>query len=155
LGGAARPWLFGYFYNEGWNENPEWNCNPDAAQCYHGMVSHSAPHPTIAGETVMDVGASDAAVEDPASTIALFDASNNCAQETTSGDAAAFRYPRDTDVLITTRNATPVMSGCFIGTDKRGRVRKRHSEGFNSAFADGHSKWMRKSTPNMWTRYAD
>jgi prepilin-type N-terminal cleavage/methylation domain-containing protein/prepilin-type processing-associated H-X9-DG protein len=155
LGGAARPWQMGYFMNEGWNDRPEWNCNAAAAQCYHGVVSHSAAHPTIAGETVMDVGAADAQIEDHATTIALFDASNNCAAETTSGDAAAFRYPRDTDVETTTRNATREVSGCYVGTEKRGRVRKRHNDGFNAAFADGHSKFMRKSTPNMWTRYAD
>lgn len=32
------------------------------------------------------------------------------------------------------------------------RVSKRHHDGFNMAFCDGHVKWLRQSTPAMWTR---
>jgi prepilin-type N-terminal cleavage/methylation domain-containing protein/prepilin-type processing-associated H-X9-DG protein len=159
LGGFARPWPMSYLYNEGWADTPVWNCDPNNPPyaCYHGMVSHSAPHPTIAGETVLDVGASDAQIEDHATTIALFDGSAQCGGDSdVRGDAAAFRYPRDTDVQVTTREPNVVTTnGCFVNGEKWGRVRKRHNQGFNSVFADGHSKWMRKSTPNMWTRYAD
>jgi len=31
------------------------------------------------------------------------------------------------------------------------RVAKRHNEGFNTAFVDGHSKWLKQSEPGMWT----
>ena len=160
LGGVARPWALSYYMNEGWNDRTEWGCNPALANCYHGFVSHSAPHPTIADETIMDVGASDAQIEDHATTIALVDATAagnpDCGRDThTSGDAAMFRYPRDTDVEITTRNTTPEISGCYRNGEKVGRVSKRHNRTFNTIFADGHAKALRKSLPSMWTRYAD
>jgi len=31
------------------------------------------------------------------------------------------------------------------------RVALRHNDGFNSTFCDGHSKWLKKSLPGMWT----
>jgi len=31
------------------------------------------------------------------------------------------------------------------------RVAKRHNDGFNMAFCDGHSKWLKQSLPGMWT----
>jgi prepilin-type N-terminal cleavage/methylation domain-containing protein/prepilin-type processing-associated H-X9-DG protein len=156
LGSPARPWPMAYLMNEGWNENAEWQCDAANNACYHGFVARSTPHPTIAGETVLDEGAADAEIEDHATTIALFDGSAQCGGDTdVRGDAAAFRNPRDTDLQITTRNATIVGGGCFINGEKFGRVRKRHNDGFNSVFADGHSKWMKRSLPHMWTRYTD
>ena len=35
------------------------------------------------------------------------------------------------------------------------RVAKRHNDGFNAAFVDGHCTWLKKSTPSMWTRCSD
>ena len=31
------------------------------------------------------------------------------------------------------------------------RVAKRHNDGFNCAFSDGHAKWLKQSRPGMWT----
>lgn len=31
------------------------------------------------------------------------------------------------------------------------RVAKRHNDGFNVSFCDGHSKWLNQSLPGMWT----
>jgi len=31
------------------------------------------------------------------------------------------------------------------------RVAKRHNDGFNMVFCDGHAKWLKQSTAGMWT----
>ena len=36
-----------------------------------------------------------------------------------------------------------------------GNIEKRHNNGSNWLFADGHTKWLGKSMPNMWTIAAD
>jgi prepilin-type N-terminal cleavage/methylation domain-containing protein/prepilin-type processing-associated H-X9-DG protein len=155
LGTTARPWPLGYMYNEGYNDNPEWCSDSTGLTCYHGMLAGSTYIPAI-DDTVLDYGAADAAVEDPAGTIAFADGSPSCGLVSSpSSTAAIFRYPRDTDVTTTTRGGDYTGSGCYVGGEKWGRVSKRHTGGFNNAFADGHSKFLRKSTPNMWTRYAD
>jgi len=41
-----------------------------------------------------------------------------------------------------------------LGTGSYVRVALRHMDGFNCAFADGHVKWLRQSTPGMWTTLA-
>lgn len=47
-------------------------------------------------------------------------------------------------------NRTPVrLEGGF---PRRGNVHFRHSDGFNAVFVDGHAKWLRKTTADMWAR---
>jgi len=154
LGTSARPWKLGWFYNEGYNENPIWCSDSTGLTCYHGLLAGSTYVPEI-DDTVLDYGASDAQVEEPATTIALIDGMGSCGSTTYAGSTAAvFRNPRDTDLTFTVRGDTST-SGCFVAGEKFGRVRKQHTGTFNSVFADGHVKALRKSTPNMWTRYAD
>lgn len=43
----------------------------------------------------------------------------------------------------------------IIDTGQHSRVAKRHNEGFNAAFLDGHAKWLRTTTPDMWTTTAN
>jgi prepilin-type N-terminal cleavage/methylation domain-containing protein/prepilin-type processing-associated H-X9-DG protein len=38
------------------------------------------------------------------------------------------------------------------GGTQRGDVHLRHSGGFNAFFVDGHSKWMRQTTREMWLK---
>ena len=38
------------------------------------------------------------------------------------------------------------------GYPQRGFVHFRHSEGFNAVFVDGHAKWLRRTTYDMWAR---
>lgn len=38
-----------------------------------------------------------------------------------------------------------------LNSNGSGGIAKRHNDGFNIAFADGHSKWMNKYTEEMWT----
>ncbi len=154
LGGTARPWSMGYLYNEGYNSAAGWCTDTTGNYCYHGMLKGSVYIPEI-DDTVMDFGASDAEIEEAATTIALVDGSANCGNDNAqSSTAAIFRYPRDTDVVTDVRGITTSTS-CTINGEKRGRVAKRHTAGFNTMFIDGHAKFQRKSLPSQWTRYAD
>ncbi|MGD9495008.1 MAG: DUF1559 domain-containing protein [Armatimonadota bacterium] len=38
-----------------------------------------------------------------------------------------------------------------LATGSYRRVALRHNDGFNCAFVDGHSKWLKQSQPGMWT----
>ncbi len=165
LGTSARPWRMGYLINEGYNESPAYCSRCDCPQnqgeglrCYHGVVAYSAtvvlPDGSI--DTVMDVGASLASIEDIAGTIAIADGDPRCPQDGgPSGTMAMFRFPRDTDVEYDTYGNSYVGDGCYIAGEKVGRVAKRHTGGANYVLADGHVKFFRKTTPNMWTRYQD
>jgi prepilin-type N-terminal cleavage/methylation domain-containing protein/prepilin-type processing-associated H-X9-DG protein len=79
-----------------------------------------------------EVAATDSAIEDHANTIAVVDWA--------ASNAVIYRIPRDSD-----RGGTS------------SRVGKRHNEGFNAMFADGHVKWIRHGTSkfSQWTRFAD
>jgi len=117
LGTKANPWKLGYVFNEGWIETPK------SIRGYHGMVCDETD--------VADIGCPDAAIEDPAGTIALADGI-----PPNSNAVVVFRIDRDSDL-----NA------------KESKVLKRHSGGFNTLFADGHVKWLRESRFGMWTRH--
>jgi len=41
-----------------------------------------------------------------------------------------------------------------LGTGSYSRVAKRHNDGTNFAFCDGHAKWLNRSQPGMWTTLA-
>ncbi len=156
-GTSVRPLAFGYLINEGYNDSAycdRCDCNT-GLNCYHGVVAYSVYVPSI-DDTVMDVGASLASIEDVAGTIAISDGNPRCPHdENPSGTAAIFRFPRDTDVEYDAKGNHYPGSGCYMGNEKVGRVGKRHNMGANHVFADGHVKYLRKTTPNMWTRYQD
>jgi len=38
-----------------------------------------------------------------------------------------------------------------LATGTWSRVSKKHNDGFNCAFCDGHAKWLKQSQPGMWT----
>jgi prepilin-type N-terminal cleavage/methylation domain-containing protein/prepilin-type processing-associated H-X9-DG protein len=154
LGTTARPWSMGYLINESYNDDPLWCTDPTGMACYHGFVARSE-YDSALGDTTMDMGAADAEIADPANTFAAVDGRPSCSGDAgNSSTAAVFRYPRDTDVTVTTRGDSST-SGCFVGGVKIGRVGKRHTGNFNAIFTDGHVKSLRQSTPNQWTRYAD
>ena len=78
---------------------------------------------------------------------------------------ASIGTPADTIVLIESRDIdiwnetltdyAPLSGGKETWGNKTPFVAKRHNEGFNIAFADGHSKWQRKSFRRQWTRAED
>ncbi len=152
LGTSLRMWPLGYMYNEGYDEANEWSnggpsCpDPSRLACYWGMTWREVYDPR-AGITVMDEAASDAMIEEPATTIALGDGDPSCSPP--SNSVARSRICRDTD------HESP-RGGCreADGT-KRGRLERRHAKGFNLLFADGHVKWATRTKKNWWTRMAD
>jgi prepilin-type N-terminal cleavage/methylation domain-containing protein/prepilin-type processing-associated H-X9-DG protein len=156
-GTPVRPMRLGYLINEGYHNSLQFcqrcDCNT-GLNCYHGVVSHAIYDPNL-GTTVADVGASLASIEEPATTIAFLDGNPRCPQDDNpSSTVAVYRFPRDTDVEVDTFGNSG-FGGCYMGSEKVGRVAKRHSGGANFVFADGHVKFHRKTTPSMWTRYAD
>ena len=46
-----------------------------------------------------------------------------------------------------------VRSGALVFLS--GHIAKRHSDGFNSSFCDGHASAVKKSTLGMWTNRAN
>jgi hypothetical protein len=155
LGTTARPWPMGYKIIEGYNDNPEWCSDATGLLCYHGIVAGSIYIPEI-DDTVMDYGAADATIEDPANTFGWVDGRHSCSSPTTNTSSVAlFRYPRDTDQTTTTRGGDYTGQGCYRGGVKVGQVGNRHTETYNGIFIDGHVKSVRKSQPNQWTRYQD
>jgi prepilin-type N-terminal cleavage/methylation domain-containing protein/prepilin-type processing-associated H-X9-DG protein len=155
LGTTARPWPMGFKIIEGYNDTVDWCTDATGLTCYHGIVAGSVYVPEI-DDTVMDYGATDAAVEDHANTYGWVDGQASCSNPyvANTSSVALFKYPRDTDVTRTTRTGEEV-SGCYIGGKKNGQVGKRHTGTFNAIFLDGHVKSQRQSQPNQWTRYQD
>ncbi|HOM82839.1 MAG TPA: DUF1559 domain-containing protein [Armatimonadota bacterium] len=102
------------------------------------VCSYAFPYfsKTDAGAAITPLpGAPMASVPDPAGTIMFCDSTTT---EIYSGGVNNFTIAGpngDTD----------------LGTGNYVRVARRHMDGFNCAFADGHVKWLRRSTPGMWT----
>lgn len=136
-GTTTNPFYVGYLYNEGWMD-AAYRGKPSAAGCdaYHGLAADDCTG-------VMERGAHDAEIEDPAGTIALADGqgsvgSGQCRQPVTVFKVAnSDGTPRDQDYA------------------PNPRVTRRHNDTFNALFADGHVKAIKRSNFGMWTRYAD
>jgi prepilin-type N-terminal cleavage/methylation domain-containing protein/prepilin-type processing-associated H-X9-DG protein len=92
-----------------------------------------------------------AKVEDPAGTIAIFDARQGYSE---------IWMHRQTDAYF---NATGQCSYSWdqpapadnLELCKEGHIDKRHNDGFNAGFTDGHAKFIKNSTPSMWSTRAD
>ncbi len=84
-----------------------------------------------------------AEIQDPTGTIAIFDGRTNVFEiwrlEQTDAWFNAGFGPSFLDNSPDTRNPTI------------GHVAKRHSDGFNCSFCDGHAAFVKKSTLGMWT----
>jgi prepilin-type N-terminal cleavage/methylation domain-containing protein/prepilin-type processing-associated H-X9-DG protein len=134
-GTAANPLRLGYVYNEGWMDvayNGRSGC-----QSYHGMASEDC-------SGYMELGASDAELEDPAGTIAVSDG-----EATPSTSTAQCRHPVTLFKIADGSNAPRDQDYA-----PNPRVVRRHNETFNALFADGHVKALKRSNWGMWTRYA-
>jgi prepilin-type processing-associated H-X9-DG protein len=127
-GTIAKPLKLTYVYNEGWIDGTlPAGASPTVPYLlpgYNGMIS--------AGTDDADLGVHEAAIEDPAGTIMVTDG----IPTTTTGTSAVvvFRIIRDAD----------------WGTSPK--AIRRHVDGVNCLFADGHVKFARQTTFGMWTR---
>jgi len=83
-------------------------------------------------------GAAMASVQDVAGTIMLCDSTTT---EIYNGGTLSF-------TIAGPNGVTDLGTGSYV------RVARRHNDGFNCAFADGHVKWLRRSEPGMWTTIA-
>jgi prepilin-type processing-associated H-X9-DG protein len=83
-------------------------------------------------------GAAMASVPDPAGTILFCDSTVN----------EIFAPGAQNYTIAGSNGVTDLGTGTVV------RVARRHMDGFNCAFADGHVKWLRQSTPGMWTTLA-
>jgi prepilin-type processing-associated H-X9-DG protein len=72
---------------------------------------------------------------------------------------ASITTPANTIVLIDSRNIdiwNESLTDYWNSYNNSGTyVARRHNEGFNITFADGHAKWHRKTTRSQWTRAED
>jgi prepilin-type N-terminal cleavage/methylation domain-containing protein/prepilin-type processing-associated H-X9-DG protein len=87
----------------------------------------------------LSINAAEPSVEFPASTIYLMDA---VSQEIWT--------PPQHDYCNDGKGYDRPVS--FKGFPARGFVHFRHSQGFNAVFVDGHAKWLRRTTYDMWAR---
>jgi prepilin-type processing-associated H-X9-DG protein len=103
---------------------------PDPLVCSYAMPNMTID---INGVAIPGIsGNSMAILVEPANTILLVDSTTT---EIYTGGTSSFTLLDCTD----------------LGTRGYTRVAKRHNDGFNSVFCDGHAKWLKASMPGMWT----
>ena len=105
------------------------------------VCSYALPNikQTDAGAAITPLsGAAMASVPDPAGTILFCDSTVN----------EIFAPGAQNYTIAGSNGVTDLGTGTVV------RVARRHMDGFNCAFADGHVKWLRQSTPGMWTTLA-
>jgi prepilin-type N-terminal cleavage/methylation domain-containing protein/prepilin-type processing-associated H-X9-DG protein len=91
-------------------------------------------------------GQSMASVEAPASTVLLYD----------GWTMDAWWYASDQAALVSGDvTGNPASPAPQTWNATYWRLVRRHNEGTNFAFADGHSKWLKRATPSQFTSVAD
>jgi prepilin-type N-terminal cleavage/methylation domain-containing protein/prepilin-type processing-associated H-X9-DG protein len=87
----------------------------------------------------LSINATEASVQYPANTIYIMDAVGyqlfTPPQHDYCSDSKGYDNPKT-----------------YKGFPLRGSVHFRHSGGFNAVFVDGHAKWLRRTTYDMWAR---
>jgi len=87
----------------------------------------------------LSLNANEASVAFPANTIYLMDAVSyqlfTPPQHDYCNDGHGYDQPKS-----------------YKGFPLRGSVHFRHSEGFNAVFVDGHARWLRRTSYEMWAR---
>lgn len=92
-------------------------------------------------------GAAMAAVEAPATTVLVYDG---------QGTMDCWWYANDQASLVSGISvANPASASPVAWSQAQLDTVRRHNNGANVAFADGHSKWVNKATISMFTRAAD
>jgi prepilin-type processing-associated H-X9-DG protein len=86
-----------------------------------------------------------ASIEDTSGTIAIFDARSGY-DEIWRGEQVDAYYNATGKCSFEGNGPTKIAKWC-----DQGHTDKRHNQGFNLAFVDGHAKWARNTTLGMWT----
>jgi len=108
---------------------------PNCANCNGPFINNwNNPSRSISG------------IEDPAGTIAIFDGWHSNELWRLEQTDAWFNSGQGPSFLGNTPDPT---------YPTQGHVAKRHNQGFDAAFCDGHAKFIRNSTLGMWTDRAN
>jgi len=86
------------------------------------------------------------------------DANHNAVTQVPGAKMAVVQSPADT-IMIAESKGTEIRTGGsqdyhlldIIDTGSSSQIAKRHNDGANYAFCDGHAKWLKDSKPGMWT----
>jgi prepilin-type N-terminal cleavage/methylation domain-containing protein/prepilin-type processing-associated H-X9-DG protein len=89
----------------------------------------------------LSINASEASVENPSNTIYILD----------SVSLEIFQ-PIQHDYCNSAKGYDGLPVTTSGGYRTRGNVHFRHSDGFNAVFVDGHAKWTRRTSADMWAR---
>lgn len=118
--GSLESWAGRYYISYGWNEIGIWVWPNDCNGAYQG-------------KTGFPTGTSDAAVEEPANTILLYEG---------GGWFGAYVW--------SSCEIDPIIS---LGVSWNPTMSYRHFTGFNATYADGHAKWHRRGSTRwgQWT----
>jgi prepilin-type N-terminal cleavage/methylation domain-containing protein/prepilin-type processing-associated H-X9-DG protein len=140
-GNVENPLRIGYVFNEGFMGVDYRGVPGNTCSSYHGAVTDDC-------NGFMEVGASDAAMEDPAGTIIV-----------TDGEATPGTGCRAPVVVfrITNNDGTPRDQDYAQDAPwfRVPRAVRRHNQTMNTLFADGHVKAVRRTNFGMWTRHQD
>jgi prepilin-type N-terminal cleavage/methylation domain-containing protein/prepilin-type processing-associated H-X9-DG protein len=85
------------------------------------------------------VNATEASVENPSNTVYMVDAVSLEIFQPQQHDYCNFGSGYEAPTT-------------YLGYPRRGNVHFRHSDGFNTVYVDGHAKWARRTTADMWAR---
>ncbi len=121
---------------------------PSSAWSYTYGRPLGLPNPLVCSYALPGISVSDAGVsctmlpsnkmalvQDPAGTIMICESTTS---EIYTGGSLSF-------TIAGPNGVTDLATGSYR------RVAKTHNDGFNVCFADGHAKWLKNSTPGMWT----
>ncbi len=108
---------------------------------YYSYATNAVGNPPSGSQTQPfgNAGTSLAAIEDVATTLMVFD---------------AYGYTKEVTIWDRTdASATPAL--CTANPDGGNCLSRRHLEGTNLLFFDGHVKFAKKTTESMWTSKSD
>jgi prepilin-type N-terminal cleavage/methylation domain-containing protein/prepilin-type processing-associated H-X9-DG protein len=144
--GAVEPLILDYICNAAWGF--------EAGDVFGGVNFARTVGAAVAGPFTNNWGGPSknlANVEDPAGTIAIFDARPGYAEIWMHRQTDAF-YNATGTCAFSWGSAAPASNARLC---REGHVDKRHNEGFIAGFIDGHAKWIKNSTPSQWSVRSD
>jgi prepilin-type N-terminal cleavage/methylation domain-containing protein/prepilin-type processing-associated H-X9-DG protein len=127
--------------------NAQWGFSESGSLKYGDKDYGRAAGPGVAGPFTnnwQNPSIALAEIEETAGTISIFDGRSGY-DEVWRGEQVDAYY-NATGKCAWTSNE-PSKQFC-----QEGHTHKRHNGGYTVAFVDGHAKWVRNTTPGMWTR---
>jgi len=144
--GMVNPLVLDYICNAAWGF--------EDGDVFGGVNYSRSLGSTVGGPFTNGYGnasVATAAIEDVAGTIAIFDARPGYSEIWMHRQTDAFHNATG-KCSFSWSDPAPASNPVLCNS---GHVDKRHSEGFNAGFIDGHAKFIKNSEPRQWTRRAD